>query len=186
MIRVLLATLTAGNVSAHFCSSLADLLSKPITGVRVDHLLVHGGPQVAHQRNMAVKHFLETSNDYLLFVDSDIRFEPRDIDLLLDSNKDIVGARYYGYSEARDEPFPTWKPIEPKESGLIECSHIGTGCILIRRKVLEKMPTPFGFDIIDGCATTDDVTFCHRATDAGFKVFLNADARVYHMKSRLV
>src|SRR6266478_9269202 len=126
MTRVLLATLTPGAVSAHYAGSLADLLRDPIPDGDVMHLFVHGGPRPAHQRNVAVRYFLalEQPADYLLFVDSDHKFTTPDIKLLLDSEQDIVGARYYGYSMERNETYPTWKPLadKPPEMGLIEYS----------------------------------------------------------------
>ncbi len=187
--RVLLATLTAGSVSAHYCSSLADLLSDPVPWYKFSHILAHGGPLVAHQRNVVVKHFLGIDSDYLLFVDADIKFAQEDIRLLLDSKKDIVGARYYGYSEARDDTYPTWQPLDdqPKENELIECSHIGMGCTLISREALVKLgEKPFGHDVIDDLYTGEDVTFCHRAKAEGIPCFINKDARVFHVKARLI
>ena len=196
MIRILLVTLTAGTVSAHYAGSLADLLRDPIPDVDVMHLFVHGGPRPAHQRNVAVRYFLalEQPADGLLFVDADHKFTKQDVKLLIDSQQDIVGARYYGYSEARNETYPTWKPIadKPPETGLIECSHVGMGCTLIRYSVLDKLNIrpgqawPFAEETVEGLDAGEDVTFCHRARLAGLRVFLNADARVFHAKTGLI
>lgn len=192
--RILLATLTAGTVSAHYCDSLADLLENPISGVGVRHVFVRGGPRLANQRNIALKYFLETEGGKLLFVDADIKFTTNDLKILLDSDKDIVGARSYGYSEERDETFPNWQPVdESQQKGLIECSHIGMDFTLISRSAIEKLGVrpnegwPYGYGAVgDLYAATEDILFCHRAREAGLKVFVNADARVYHDKSRLV
>ena len=172
MTRVLLAWLTSGTVSSHFCGSLAGIYKNPLLNVAIDDVRVQGGPLVAHQRNLAAKHFLETNNDLLLFVDSDMKFEPNDILDLIDSDKDIVGAQYYGYSEERDEKFPTWDSVidyEWNKPGLIECNYVGTGFMMIRRKVFEKLGVcletewPFGSMPLDGKIAIEDVTFCHRA-----------------------
>lgn len=196
MTRVLLATLTSGTVSAHYCGSLADLLSEPILDVDVMHLFVHGGPRPAHQRNVAVRYFLALDQpaDYLLFIDADQKFTTPDIKLLLDSNQDIVGARYYGYSADRNETYPTWKPLadNPPETGLIECSHVGMGCTLIKYNAMDKLNIrpgeawPFAENTVEGLDAGEDVTFCHRARLAGLRVFLNADTRVFHAKTGLI
>src|SRR5438552_9214316 len=110
MTRVLLASPISWTVSSHFCGAFADLLEDPIPSVEVKHQFARGGPRLANQRNLLVRYFLEeTTSDYLLFVDSDIKFTRTDLETLLDSRKSIVGARSYGYSEARDETFPNWQ-----------------------------------------------------------------------------
>lgn len=192
--RVLLATLTPATVSAHYCDSLAELLENPLPAVKVTHVLAIGGPMLGHTRNIVSKGFLSSVSDYLLFVDSDIKFTRNDLKLLLDCNQNICGARYYGYSPDRDETYPTWKPVDAsKHEGMIECYHVGMGFTLISRKALEALGVrpeeswPFGYTQVDGLAgSTEDVPFCHRAREAGLKVFVNTDARVYHDKSRLV
>jgi hypothetical protein len=195
MIQVLLATLTPGNVSAHYCSSLADLLKHPLPDIDIEPVFVHGGPATAHQRNTVCKYFLESPADKLLFVDADIKFTPTDLQVLLDSNKEIVGARAYGYSQTRDQVHPNWRPISSdlKEKGLIECSHIGMDFTLISREALEIIGVrpaegwPYGHGIVNGLYTsTEDILFCHSAREAGLQIFVNADARVYHAKTRLV
>lgn len=196
MTRVLLATLTGGNVSEDYHGSIIDLIENPLNDVKVKTVRARGGGMsVAHKRNVVVKHFTEGPFDKLLFVDSDIKFTTHDLRALVDSGKDIVGARAYGYSEERDETFPNWQPISesPKETGLEECSHIGMDFTLLSRHALEVLGVrpaegwPFGYGTIgDLYAATEDVLFCHRAREAGLSVFVNLDARVYHAKTRLV
>jgi len=195
--NVLLATLTAGIVSADYCGSLADLLENPLPGVEVKHVLVHGsGGGLAHQRNMAAKYFMENGGDKLLFVDSDISGEfAKNLKLLLDSDKDIVGARTFGYSKASNETFPNWKPIseQPGETGLEPCKHIGMDFTLLSRGAIQTLGVrpadswPYGYGTVDGLATaTEDILFCRRAIEAGLTIFVNHDARVYHAKTVLV
>src|SRR5258708_5249424 len=97
MTRVLLATLTDGTVSAHYAGAKDDLLYDPIPDVDVKPIFVRGGPRLANQRNIALQYFLALDQPahFVLFVDSDIKFSKSDLQLLLDSNKDIVGARSY-------------------------------------------------------------------------------------------
>lgn len=196
MTRILLATLTSGLVSAHYAGSKDDLLYDRLPDVDIKPIFVRGGPRPAHQRNVAVRFFLalEQPANGLLFIDADIKFTKQDVKLLIDAKQDIVGGRYYGYSELRNETFPTWKPLseKPPETGLIECSHVGTGFMLISYKVLDTLNLrlgkawPFADETVEGLDVGEDVTFCHRARLAGFKVFLNADARVFHDKSGLI
>jgi len=50
---------------------------------------------VSRARNAAVAHFLEDKeNTHILFIDSDIIFEPEDVFKLLQSNKEVVAGIY--------------------------------------------------------------------------------------------
>lgn len=75
--------------------------------------------------------------------------------------------------------------------------HVGTGLMLVRRRVLTRLaelhpdlcvkgpdgvlaPLLFEPMIRDGARTGEDVAFCQRARDAGFKVEVMVDAEVNH------
>jgi hypothetical protein len=100
---------------------------------------------VQRARNHLVAKFLESSvATHLMFIDSDIGFEPEHIFKLLLHDKDIVGGLYPKKTlppdyvvnvspEAVDEKGQI-KVID----GLIPVSRLGTGFMLIKREVFEK------------------------------------------------
>ena len=64
-------------------------------GYGVREIPVESGPAIAVARNTIVEAFLTNEDELLLFTDTDIMFEPRDVELLLAANAPIAGALYY-------------------------------------------------------------------------------------------
>ena len=122
---------------------------------------------VTQGRNLCVAEMLNHEDNYthLLFIDSDIDFNSETIFKMLDFDKDIIGVPYPMKTLSWDK---IWKrnnsqqttinsgndlskigftfpvKVDNPESivvnqGLIELTHAPTGCMLIKRNVLEKM-----------------------------------------------
>jgi hypothetical protein len=89
--------------------------------------------------------------------------------------------------EANSAGFPPL-PSEP-----IEVGAVGMGCTLIHRAVLEQVARShaddawpwFGHDMIAGDRAGEDVTFCHRAQQVGFRVY-GLPVTVWHSKTALL
>jgi hypothetical protein len=83
---------------------------------------------------------------------------------------------------------PVWRPQDPAPSfaafgldqqplagtALAEAWLVGTGCIAIRRRVLERFATacldPFEVTNRNGLLVSEDVSFCELAQSRGFKI----------------
>lgn len=101
---------------------------------------------ISRARNAAVAHFLSSEATHILFIDSDIEFNPDDVAKLINANKDVVcGA--YPQKWLNIEKLQTGKPIEvcTKSSCHVldvetnECEYVTTGFLLIKREVFLKM-----------------------------------------------
>lgn len=147
---------------------------------------------IQHNRNHIVKKFLETDFDYLMMLDDDI-VPPRDFWKLADLDKDIVGGLCFAYKQQKVIPlalqrlpeneredvkwkYRTWTLKDIKASGgLTEVDAVGTGAIIIARRVLEhpKMKPAFvNYYDKDGLRIEGlDLSFCRRAQGAGFKIY---------------
>lgn len=145
----------------------------------------------AHARNNLVKKFLASNNEWLLMIDDDV--VPLQNPLkMINFNKDICIAPcpIYQYKVLwniyRTDLDGYWKPIDiSKEKGLIEIDSAGTGCILIKRRVLEDINAPFEriFDE-NGIETMGlDLSFCKKAKEKGFKIFASVDHKCSHYKT---
>ena len=144
--------------------------------------------------------------DYLMWIDSDILFTPQQFQKLLNHNSDIVSGVYLmedGKSLATvkewDEEyfrqnchfkFLTLQEINGKED-LIEVAYTGMGFMLVKRGVFEKLEYPWFRpiekkigDMVD--FTMEDVAFCLRAREAGFKIFIDPTVRVGHEKKMVM
>ena len=65
---------------------------------------------------------------------------------------------------------------------------IGMGFMLMKRGVLEKIPYPWFYDDCIRAGSIignrgDDITFCKKAHEAGFRLYLHPEVRVGHQKS---
>lgn len=141
--------------------------------------------------------------DYLMWIDSDILFTPQHFARLVTHNKDIVSGIYLmegGSALATvkewDESyftahgcfrFLTLKDIAG-EKELVEVCYTGMGFMLVRKEVFERMEYPWFRPVEKKIGhmvdfTMEDVSFCLRAQEKGFKVFIDPMVRVGHVKS---
>lgn len=147
-----------------------------------------GGAYIAQNRNLICEQALKTSAEWLWMLDTDVVFPGDMLDRMLEVadpiERPILGAVYFTPLEERW--CPVWLetiedkdyPVQALKIGEVrDLAVVGMGCTLIHRSVLEGMaktnsedPWPwFGHDIIKGTRTGEDVTFCYRAKNAGFK-----------------
>jgi hypothetical protein len=187
---------------------------------------------VTQGRNLSVGAFMESKHTHLLFIDSDIDFEAKSIQAMIDKDKEVISVPYPMKTFNWDKMFANFKdgkiknPIElamngntypmrlPNEdnfnieNGCIEVSHSPTGCMLIKRSVIEKMiekypemrisqPTiingkpvekPFlynffdtMFNPVDHTYMGEDFAFCKRWKDIGGKCYAIIDQLITHV-----
>jgi len=189
---------------------------------------------VTQGRNLCVAEFLNHKDhyDYLLFIDSDIDFNAKTIFKMLDANKDVIACPYPMKTFDTDKMWrkiketdmiKTEKDLLPAgymypikigknelimDNGVIEVTHAPTGCMLIKRKVIETMiekhpeleiyqPTVINgketkkenfynlFDTLHDIETKryfgEDFGFCQRWTDIGGKVYIYAMDYITHV-----
>ena len=98
-----------------------------------------------HQaRNYLSSVFLTTEYQYLLFIDSDVEFEPEAVIKMLVAQKDIVCTPYRTKDEDVEKHVYTVEFKDPEHvaflpGGLVEIEAGPTGLMLIDRKVFEKI-----------------------------------------------
>jgi len=179
-----------------------------------------GDSKIEHARNRLTHKFLETDAKWMMMIDDDIipcigrpawfRYwvqAARNIDdfplqrhtlhRLIGAGKTLVGASYFGRQEggalmASDQSLaPRARVYEDK---VIEVDWVGTGCILIHRKVFEDIRAKFGDELkinvpdydydyfrpFDS-ARGEDVSFCTRAKQAGHQPHLDLGLPVFHV-----
>lgn len=79
--------------------------------------------------------------------------------------------------------------LEYPKDALVECAATGSACVLIHRSVFEKMREEFtgphhwySRPVVDGREFGEDVTFCHRARNCGFPIFVDTSIKTSHKK----
>lgn len=141
--------------------------------------------------------------DYIMWIDSDILFTNDQFEKLLSNNVDICGGVYLmdggkQFAVVKDwdeESFiknGTFDFLTPddisKSPRLMEVAYSGFGFLLIKRGVFEKIKYPwFGpkYSKMNQCVdfASEDVSFCLRAKEVGFKIHIDPTVWVRHEKT---
>lgn len=200
-INVMVAIPTMNQVEAHFAYDLAQMMAftnrhfvKP--GV-IDWLGLGmiTATYVHSARQELCGQMLANDCDYVLFLDSDMRFPQDALVKLLQHQEPFVGVNYVKrsfppkYVAIKDlgdiETGGRGKLLATRadSTGLEECDAIGFGVTLIRRDVLMALPDPrengpwfwFEWQPDAGSQIGEDVYFCNLAREAGFKVLVDHD-----------
>ena len=137
-----------------------------------------------HGLNRIVKDMIEvyTGHDFWLNIDADNPPVNNPLDLV-DLDKDVLGfptpvltddvpGNQPYYYNILDEQEGEWRPAF--RQGLVEVDAVGSGCMLVHRRVLEMLERPLfvrEYDS-DGIATRGhDYLFCKNAKEFGFQVW---------------
>ena len=153
---------------------------------RAYHLATPIGGEVVRGRNRGVS---DVKGGWVLFVDSDCVPGADAIDRLLAADLPIVGGVILERTGELDvcvtktfEPTVRYGLAELPSTGVLPVLALGTGCVLIRRYVLDRVPTPwFRAGQLVSDAITEDTEFCLRAAECGFPTYLDLSVRVGHV-----
>jgi len=159
---------------------------------------------ISRARNTLVAKFLNNPDStHLMFVDADIGWEPWHLLVLLDRQKDVIGGLYPMKSLPVKWCVNGFDGAEEGENGLQEVSKTGTGFMLIKRDVFDKLTAhpatkPFANDIglpvelnphmktyFDTAVRenryySEDWTFCENWRDLGGKVWVDKRILLRH------
>jgi GT2 family glycosyltransferase len=139
-------------------------------------------------RNMFCEKLLSMpEKTHLLMIDDDMTFEPDMLVRMLDRDVDIIGALAFKrradyqpcvYQKKEDD---NYYPILPQN--FTEVDVVGTGAMLIKREVIEKMKSPLFTTYYDkkGNHFSVDFSFCIKAKKAGFKIFVDPEIEAGHI-----
>jgi hypothetical protein len=128
----------------------------------------------------------------IMWIDSDIQWEPEDVLTLYRSERDIVTGAYMqtngtvaiSFDEV-SSPYPHQIPVS-RESIVTSC---GFGFICIKQGVFEQLPRPWFDNFLfnkDGTVAsyaTEDSAWCAKARSFGFKIWFDPSVRVIHNKT---
>lgn len=134
--------------------------------------------------------------DKIMWIDSDIEWEPSDFFQLYTSTKDIISGCYLMedrhvpiYNQPRGGMMPEQMLLEKKTP--FEIAGCGFGFLCVKAGVFEKMPRPwFGPESVPDNNGKDvfflvgeDLSWCTKAIKSGFKIWVDPLVRVTHQKT---
>jgi len=161
--QIFVGTPVHSECSIHYTQALLEFQQQCFKNkVKVSFHLMKSS-LVTQGRNLCVAGFLQSPASHLLFVDSDIYFQAKSIFKMIAADKDIISIPYPLKTLMWDKAFdkmkqgkiksaddirralhtypmkvPDDKDIRVKD-GVIEVTDAPTGCMLIKREVIEKM-----------------------------------------------
>jgi len=161
-------------------------------------LMVIGGEVSDKARELAAERSLEVNADYLFFLDDDVQVPTNTVRQLIyrleQADDDVmIAAGVYVTKDKFCEPImykgdsrgAFWKW---KQGDIVEVDGVGTGCMMIRTKVLKELSRPW-FKVIDNIPdggmevahyVTEDLYFCKKVRSAGFKIIVDTDILCGH------
>lgn len=195
-------------VSLKLAISLARFAqAAPQHGIELQIGSICGCSVVSRARNLLAQDFLESNCTDLLFIDSDINFEPEDVFRLMawgsDPKKGIVAAvprtrnenKVYIATLDHDEN----NDLTMDRMGLVRARRVATAFMLVRREVFEtlvrehpewqyddqrskrRLTALFDFMLTEEGYMGEDFLFCDRAREHGFEVWIDPTITLGHM-----
>jgi hypothetical protein len=195
-------------VSLKLAISLARFAqTAPQHGVTIQIGSICGCSVVSRARNLLVKDLLESECTDLLFIDSDINFEPEDVYRLMawtsDPKKGIVG----GVPRTRSDnkvyiaslDYDDNNDLTMDNMGLVRAKRLATAFMMVRRDVFttlvdahpewsyydtrtdRTLSAVFDFKLTDEGYMGEDYLFCDRAREHGFEVWVDPTIKLGHM-----
>lgn len=179
MSSVVICTPSRGEVRAEFTADLVELIRSNPSVYYATAL----GCYLSNLRQNLADNVLNSGASHLLFIDSDMRFPPDTVKRLLKADKDIIGAncriRTAAGTTTRRLVEGKWEMLSSVgKTGYEQADVIGFGVTLIKTKVLQGLERPWfamPWDVQSKNYVGEDVYFCLKAIDAGFKVWVDHD-----------
>lgn len=148
-------------------------------------------------RNQLAQDFMDSECERLVFLDSDVTFEPGSILKIAKHPVDFVGGAYR--FKMNDETYPVgwiFGDLQADEHGLLEVMTLPGGFLSLSRKVFETLQAKyperayehfgkkahcyFQMPFSNGHLCGEDSFFCLEWRDAGGKVFLDPELTLTH------
>lgn len=152
-------------------------------------------------RTALCKMAMDAGADYVLWLDSDVVFQPDLMERLMEDiqGRDMVTAVYH----ARKAPFRPviWKTIRTglmptdaqveqyddyPEDGLFEIEGCGFGAVLMKTGVIRDVAETFHQTFAPVTGLGEDLSFCVRARSCGYKIWCDPALQIGHKGSMII
>lgn len=211
--KVVLAYVHPVDVSAYFLQSIVGVLLYDLAGPhRIANIISEvSSANISRARNTLVQRFLDGKGEWLLFVDADMAFPPNAVEeigrnahtekapivggLCFGVNDGVLFPTLYGLGQTADGEVGVTRHDGPiPDNTMMQVAATGAAFLLIHRSVLLAVADK-GFNAtypwfqeteLSGKPCGEDFTFCLRAGQAGFPVWVDTGVAIGHHKSQLL
>ena len=189
--KTMIAIPCMDQVHALFAQSLVSL--KKVGDCRCAFQM---GSLVYTSRNELAKYAIKNEVDYVLWLDSDMVFDSdlmeRMMQIMKDNDLDMLTGLYF----RRTSPYTPvlFDKLQPKnghwefsdfkdvpDKGLFEVGGCGFGCVLMSTEVLISVQGKHGYLFHPMLNGGEDVSFCWRARDCGYKIMCDPELICGHV-----
>ena len=176
-------------------------LARDLTGHVNFDWMIRWNESLVHRARMGMtKEFLLTDHSHMMWIDADIEFQSEDVGKLYAMNVDIAVGVYRMKTE--DSKYAAWQNGKlitsldklDKVGNLAHVDYAGTGFMMIKRQVLEKLSelvpkyeneypdiaALYMTPIHNGILESEDYHFCRIAREAGIKILMDTSIRLKH------
>lgn len=188
--KTLIAVPCMDQVHALFAFSLAQL--KPVES---STLTMKTGSLIYESRNALATQALQMEADYVFWLDSDMVFKPdilqRMMDTLRENDLDILTGLYFRrvppYSPVLFDRLTIagvecdYSEFKTIPDGLFEVGGCGFGCVLMKTDVFFDVQSKFGNMFVPIGDNGEDVCFCWRARECGYKIMCDPSVICGHV-----
>ena len=193
MKKILIAIPSGDDLAAEFVQSLLAL--RPVDHVEIK---IQTGSLVYLSREILSAYAINNGFDYVLWLDTDMVFKPDLLEKLIEDDVDMAAGLFF---QRRPPCEPAiWKTIEcgegenrfdakyldyPEEQ-LFEIDACGMAAVLVKGEVLRAVHERYHrtFEPISGYG--EDISFCIRAKNCGFKIWCDSRVKVGHRGHTIV
>lgn len=183
--RLLIAIPCGDTVRYEFCESLTKLCQHLAEeGVDYDIKFWEGSLIYDAREGLAI-FALDNQYSHILWLDSDVQFSIDTFDILNAMGKDFVTGIYRSrrcpYAVCLFDSIKNGTRVIEIPNEPFEVEACGFGCVLMTRDVLHKLRRIYGKCFTPTDAAGEDIAFCQRWIDLGFKIYANPDVKVNHI-----
>ena len=193
--KILIAVPCMDQVPAPFCQSLAQLQK---VGECV--LAMKSGSLIYTSRNDLARMSLQMDADYVFWLDSDMVFKPDTLIRMMDTMKkhdlDFLTGLYFRrvppYSPVLfdrleyDKGICRWTEFKEIPDSLFEVGGCGFGCVLMKTDVFIDVQSVHGNMFAPRGNNGEDLAFCMRARECGFKLWCDPSIICGHVGYSIV
>lgn len=202
MRRVMVATpCYDGKITAYHASSLAETCKLGMAhNINVLPFYLCFDALVQRARNDIIQVAVDANVDDLVFIDADIDWNPQDLLLLLKHDVAIVAAPAIKKNDQEQYSVKLLGNFTIGENGLAVVDGVATGFMRIRKdaltRIYENSPEysevgkprngrmVFDVGIINGALYSEDMVFCHKMQQLGYKIYIDPTINVGHMGNK--
>ena len=200
MRRVLIATPAYdGRLDVWYVDSLVNTIRiAQDAGIFVHPVYLSYDALIQRARNDLIRLAVEENYDDMIWIDSDIQWDPNWIMELLNREEDVVGGTYRKKTDDEEMYTVKTKDLTIHKNGLIKLEGIGTGFVKMSRKAFTALwdASPeylnegrisrmvCDVQIIDGHLVSEDNILFKKLIDLGFDIWLDPKMTCVHIGTK--